>query len=297
MTRLAFQTVGITARSDIEHRDTVIEHIARVVQSAGADILIDGNRCDIPSLHACRTFTSSKDVDLLLVIGGDGTILRTVRELQPLSAPILSINRGTVGFLAELSLRECESIIPLFLRGEGYRIEERTMLEVEAIRASDTIFQGLVLNEASISQGALSRLIDLQTTIESQPLTTFHADGVILSTPTGSTAYSLAAGGPIVHPELPAIILTPINPHSFSQKPLVLPASQNIEVMIATKPNKYQDVQVSLTLDGQSYVALKRGDRVRVRGAASTVQFLRKKGESFYGTLRAKLKWGEGAGE
>jgi NAD+ kinase len=264
-----------------------------LVEAAGAKVLLDEKRCRTPELEHCRGFTGKEKIDLLLVLGGDGTILRCIREYATLNVPILSVNTGTVGFLAELTLGEAEEMIPKFLNGEGI-IEERSLLHVTALRGKEKIFDGHVLNEAVVSQGAISRLIDLETRVNGDPLTTFHADGVIIATPTGSTAYSLAAGGPIVHPELKATILTPINPHSFSQKPLVLPAVDTVEVTIMTKQNKFSDIQVSLTLDGQTYVTLGRGDNVKTVAAKTTAKFLRRTEETFFGTLRNKLKWGEG---
>ncbi len=291
---MRFRRVGITARSDIENRETVINSVVDIIERAGAQALIDEKRCRTEERKKQKCFTSTDEIDLLLVLGGDGTILRTVRELPSLRVPILSINRGTIGFLAELTMDEADSMLPRFLiQGEG-TIEKRSMIDIRAVRGKKELFHGTVLNEAVISQGAISRLIDLKTSVNGDPLATFHADGVIIATPTGSTAYSLAAGGPIVHPSLQATILTPINPHSFSQKPIVLPAENDVSVMIMTKQNKFQDVQVSLTLDGQTYVTLQRGDIVYAKAAKHCALFLRRKEETFFGTLRAKLKWGEG---
>lgn len=245
------------------------------------------------TLKKHRPFSSTKNLDLLLVVGGDGTIIRAVREMDDLSVPILSINKGTIGFLAELSLHETEKLLPKFLRGDEGVLEERGLLSITAKRGTKTILSGRVLNEAVISQGAIARLIDLETYVNGDLLSTFHADGVIIATPTGSTAYSLAAGGPIVHPELQATILTPINPHSFSQKPLILSADDQIDVTILTKESRYDDLQVSLTLDGQTYITLKGGDTVRACACGETVKFLRRNEETYFSTLRTKLKWGE----
>lgn len=289
---LQYSVIGITARSDISDRERTLKHVANSIRACGATVKIDGRRRERLNMGKTSVFERHSDIDLLIVLGGDGTILRTVRELQDYSVPILSINKGTVGFLAELSLSEAKHMLPLFLQGKG-KIEERSLLEITALRGKKTLWQGTVLNEAVVSQGAISRLIDLQTSVNGDPLATFHADGVIIATPTGSTAYSLAAGGPIVHPELKATILTPINPHSFNQKPIVLPGSDVVEVTIFTKPNKFGDVQVSLTLDGQTYVTLKTHDSVRATMSKETVKFLRRSDESFFSTLRNKLKWGE----
>lgn len=290
--KLKYQTVGITARSDIEDREYSLSLVTGILEKIGATVLLDGKRCALPSLKRFRKYRSTQELDLLVVLGGDGTILRTMREMDDWSVPILSMNRGTIGFLAEMVLDETKTMLPLFLAGRG-KVEERSLIQVTAYRGSTVLLSGRVLNEAVIAQGAIARLIDLQTSINGDPLATFHADGLIIATPTGSTAYSLAAGGPIVHPELRATILTPINPHSFTQKPLVLPAEDEVEVTILTKQNKFSDIQVSLTLDGQTYVTLQRDDTVHACVAPYTAKFLRRTEETFFSTLRSKLKWGE----
>ncbi len=290
---LTYRKVGITARSDISNREETLQEIVRIVEGAGAKVLLDAKRCVIPELKGRAHYKSQKELDLLIVLGGDGTILRSIREHDDFRVPILSVNKGTVGFLSELTLSQAEAMIPHFLKGRG-KVEKRSLLMITAKRGKKKLWEGRVLNEAVISQGAISRLIDLKTNVNGDPLSTFHADGVIIATPTGSTAYSLAAGGPIVHPSLKATILTPINPHSFSQKPIVLPGENEIEVTILTKPNKFGDVQVSLTLDGQTYVTLQRGDTVHAIVCDETAKFLRFSDETYFGTLRSKLKWGEG---
>ncbi len=289
---LRYKTVGITARSDIADAERTLQRIIRIIARSGATVLLDAKRCKHPALKKYRMYHRCRELQLLVVLGGDGTILRTIREMDDLRVPLLSINRGTIGFLAEMSLHEAENMLPGFLRGQG-QIEERSLLHITAMRGKKVLWEGRVLNEAVAAQGAISRLIDLQTSVNGDSLATFHADGLIIATPTGSTAYSLAAGGPIVHPQLSATILTPINPHSFNQKPIVLPAEDAIEVTILTKPRKFTDIQVSLTLDGQTYVTLERNDTIRAVAAKETVKFLRRKEESFFTSLRSKLKWGE----
>jgi len=235
-----------------------------------------------------------EDLDLLIVIGGDGTILRSVREMKDFSIPILSVNWGTVGFLSEIKLDEAEELIPLLLTG-GAVIEERGILDVVAKRDGQELFSGHALNEAVIAQGTIARLVDLRTKVNDEELTTFNADGLIISTPTGSTAYSLAAGGPVVYPTLKAMILTPINPYSFGQKPIVIPGDAVVEIEVLTKENKFQDTEVVLTVDGQVYVPLQRGDTVHAHVNSKTIKFLRRKQDTFFSTLRTKLKWGENA--
>lgn len=289
---LKYRTIGITARSAMEEKENALLQVIHVLEQAGAKVLLDRERCETQSTKKAAYYNSQRELDALIVLGGDGTILRAIRERTNMTMPLITINRGTLGFLAEMSMEETTLLLPKFLKGYG-KLEERTLLAITVKRGKKTVVTGNVLNEAVIAQGAISRLIDLHTTVNGDPLTTFHADGVILATPTGSTAYSLAAGGPVVHPTLPATIVTPINPHSFTQKPIVLPSEQEIEITILTKENKFGDISVSMTLDGQTYVTLKKGDVVHATVAKETVKFLRRPEETYFGTLRTKLKWGE----
>lgn len=231
-------------------------------------------------------------LDAMLVVGGDGTILRAVRELQDFSTPIVSVNRGQLGFLAEISIDEAEVLLPKLLSGEGI-IEERTCLSVDVLRDGKSIFQSFALNEAVISQGSIARLLDLRTDINGEGLAVFHADGVIVATPTGSTAYSLAAGGPVVHPGLNALILTPINPHSLTQKPVVIPGKSVVGVDVLQSDGQFGETHVSLTLDGQVYFELMKNDRVVVTTHGEKVKFIRRREDTFFHTLRTKLRWGE----
>ncbi|MBI2635829.1 NAD(+)/NADH kinase [Candidatus Peregrinibacteria bacterium] len=287
-----YRRIGVTVKSDIPAKDAIVAHVIRILRKTGADIRVDRKRIrGVPSAKGLKTLRGTGEIDLLLILGGDGTILRTIREMECFSVPILSINRGNIGFLAEMSVGEASRLLPKFLCGEGI-VDERRALRVIARRGAGTVTEGFVLNEAVISQGTIARLIDLKTTVNGEPLTTFRADGLILATPTGSTAYTLAAGGPIVHPQVQATILTPINSHSFSQKPIVIPGDHRIEVEVLGRGAKFGDVDVSMTLDGQVYAALHPGDRIFAAVSEHTVKFLRRKKETYYATLRSKLKWG-----
>lgn len=287
-----YRRIGLTVKSSFDCKDAIIRRVLDVLRAENCDVRIDARRmADVSCAKEFSPLTDCRDIDLLLVIGGDGTILRAVRESHAFSVPILSINRGAVGFLAETNVDEIETLLPGFLRGEGV-IEKRSLLHVSVHRDGKETFAGFALNEAVIAQGAISRLLHVKTAVDGESLTTYNADGLILSTPTGSTAYSLAAGGPIVHPRLPAMILTPINPHSFSQKPIVLPASVTVEAEVLRKPGSLGNADVSLTLDGQTYEPLQRNDLLRVRLHEESAQFVRRAQDTFFATLRRKLKWG-----
>lgn len=289
---LRFRRIGLTVKSDLSGKDSVVGRVLDILKQEGASVCVDTLRLKGVRCARGMKSLSRSPLDLLLVIGGDGTIFRAIREIRLDRIPILGINRGAVGFLAEIDADEIESALPPLLSGEG-AIEERRLLSVEVHRGRSIPFRGRAVNEAVIAQGAIARLLHLQTTVSGEPLTTYHADGLIIATPTGSTAYSLSAGGPIVHPRLPALILTPINPHSFTQKPIVLPGGNIISVEVIRRTRTAKNDDVSLTLDGQVYERLRSGDRVVVGTDAQTIPFLRRRQDTFLRTLRTKLHWGE----
>jgi NAD+ kinase len=287
---MKFKKIGIVTKPDLA-TSAGLEEILVILKNANIELYAEEHAKKI--FPEAKVVSSLNDVplDLLFVIGGDGTILRATRDYKH-SVPILSVHQGTVGFLTEMTFKEVSTLLQKFLDGEGH-IEERHVLQVQALRGKESFFSGEVLNEAVISQGSIARLVDLRCEVNGEDLTTFRSDGLILSSPTGSTAYSLAAGGPIVHPRLSAIVLTPINSHSFTQKPIVLPGDVTVLTEILSKEREFKAVQVSLTLDGQQYIVLQRGDMVIVKMSNRTVKFLRRKEETFLQTLRKKLKWGE----
>jgi NAD+ kinase len=288
-----YKRIGLTVKPHLVEKEEIIARILPLLQAQHVDLFIDQKSVgDLSCVQTFQPLTDTSTIDLLLVIGGDGTILRSVRELPNFSIPILSIDKGAVGFLAEIGMAEVDTLLPMLLNGDSV-IEERSILSVQVVRDGTDIFQCYALNEAVISQGAISRLLDLNTSVGGEYLANFHADGLIISTPTGSTAYSLAAGGPVVHPLLSAIILTPINPHSFNQRPIVLPGLNDIETEVSNCNQSFVQSSVSLTVDGQIYHELQRFDRVRAHVHSETVKFVRRRDDTFFQTLRTKLKWGE----
>ncbi len=291
--KLKYKHIGLTVKTGLSHKDEVVQQIIRVVEKAGAHLCVDARRCkNLPSADNLPRYDNTDDIDLLIVVGGDGTILRAVRELTNREVPILGVNRGNIGFLSEVHFEEAADVIPLLLKGDAV-IEQRSLLHIDVVRDGKKIHSGLVLNEAVIAQGSIARLLYLRASIDDEPLTTFRSDGLIIATPTGSTAYSLAAGGPIVHPLLSAVILTPLNPYSFSQKPLVIPATQTIDVQVAPKSGSSIDTDVNLTLDGQTVIGLEPRDIIRAHSKPHAIKFLRRKKDAYFATLRSKLRWGE----
>jgi NAD+ kinase len=228
-------------------------------------------------------------VDFMMVLGGDGTLLSVARLLEERDVPILGINLGSLGFLTEITTTALFPRLQKVLDGH-YVIQERMRLKTCICRQDGTrLPQPVVLNDVVINKGALARIINLETSVDELYLTTYRADGLIVSTPTGSTAYSMAAGGPIIHPNLQALVLTPICPYTLSHRPLVLPDTAHIQVILQTS-----DEDVRVTLDGQVGVELYYGDIVDIQQAARPMKLIRTlKKDEYFQILRTKLKWGE----
>ena len=226
-------------------------------------------------------------VDLIAVLGGDGTMLRTARYVAQHPVPIVGINMGTFGYLTEVNLNETYAALELILKGD-FLTEKRMMLDVKIRRGNKTIGSGIVLNDVVINRGNLSRIVELETAINNQYLTTYKSDGLIISTPTGSTAYSLSAGGPIVFPSVGCLCLTPICPHTLTNRPVIVPDSMVIRICV-----RGGDAETYLTVDGQVGEPLRRDDVVVCRSSSHFIRLIRPPKLKFFDVLRDKLRWGE----
>jgi len=225
-------------------------------------------------------------VDLLVVMGGDGTILRTVRFVSEYNIPIVGINLGEFGYLTEVNLNEMFSALELICRG-NYQTEKRMMLDITISLGEETVRQQSILNDVVITRGNLSRILDLETTVNGRYLTTFRDDGIIISTPTGSTAYSLSAGGPIVFPEQDSFIINPICPHTLTNRPIIIPDNVVIKVILWTKGQG-----ATLTLDGQVSYTMKSGDSMVIKKSRYVTNLVSSPHRDYMEILRTKLKWG-----
>ncbi|MCP4204892.1 MAG: NAD(+) kinase [bacterium] len=230
-------------------------------------------------------YDPGSNYDLVVVLGGDGTLLSAGRAVCP-GVPILGVNLGRLGFLTEIARAELYPSLVEILAGR-FEVEERSLLEIKVIRADGGSAFYRVFNDAVIAKSALSRIIELTLKADGGLVTTYRSDGLIISTPTGSTAYNLSAGGPIVNPLLPVVLLTPICPHTFSLRPIVVPDESLIEVKLETR-----DAEVHLTLDGQEGTTLAYLDTVQLMRADKGVSLVRLSGRTFYDNLRGKLRWG-----
>lgn len=226
-------------------------------------------------------------VDLLIVLGGDGTLLATARALNRKPVPILAVNLGGLGFLTEITREELYPTLEMVLAGT-HQSDHRVQIEGELIRADEIIAPFLALNDVVLNKGAIARIFDFELRVDGELVSTYKSDGLIVSTPTGSTAYSLAAGGPIVTPSVDAFLVTPICAHTLTHRPLVLPNSVKIEVTVKS----LREIAY-LTVDGQVGLATHSEDVVRMRKADSFVELVRPPGTSYFEILQRKLKWGE----
>jgi NAD+ kinase len=279
--------VGIISKEDNPEALALSKRVVRWMQDAGLLCLIENHIADYLKIeHTDDAWTNS---EVLIAIGGDGTFLRAVRMAAPREIPVLGIHMGNLGFLTEVMEDEVFKALDALKRGQYIR-DERTMFEVTLLRGNKTIASQHVLNDVVINKGALARIIDIEVWTDSSFITCYRADGLIISTPTGSTAYNLAAGGPIVHPHVGAIILNPICPHVLSNRSLVLPDSQ--EVIIVVKSSKASD-NIYLTLDGQKGHPLQAGDRLSIMKGSRKAIMLRFPQRDYFEILRSKLKWQE----
>jgi len=227
----------------------------------------------------------SSPIDLLIVMGGDGTLLRGIRFLQGRNVPVMGINLGGLGFMTWTNLEEIEETIIAFKKGE-LKVEKRMMLRGKVIRKESEILSMDVLNDVVVNKGALARIIQIYVEVNDKFLSRYRADGLIVSTPTGSTAYSLAAAGPVVHPSVECVILSPICPHTLTNRPIIISPDAKIKILIE------RGEEVYITLDGQVGFILEREDIVIVEKSPHTANLIMPKGKDYFSILRKKLGWG-----
>ena len=225
-------------------------------------------------------------VDLILVLGGDGTMIATARLLGDSEVPVLGVNYGGLGYLAEFRIEELYDALETILRG-NYRLDRRVTLAVELHRGEEKITGNRVLNDVVINKSALARIIEIEAYLSQQFVNSFRADGLIVSTPTGSTAYNLSAGGPVIFPSMNAVVITPICPFTLSNRPIVVPDDSVIELCLKTEQE-----DVALTLDGQVGFPLKVEDRVVIRKSDTTFNLVQPMNRNYFDVLRDKLRWG-----
>jgi NAD+ kinase len=281
--------VGIVAKPDAPRAPEVVARLVDWLSERQIEVTLEKETAGIvPAVRAAAANKSELPglTDLLIVLGGDGTLLSMARAVGALGVPIMGVNLGGLGFLTATTLDEMLPSLEAALAGRMV-VEERLMLLARVVRNGAVTCEHMALNDVVITKSAMSRIISLAVSVEGQYATAYRADGLILSTPTGSTAYSLSAGGPIVFPSVEAIVLTPICSHTLTNRPIVLPASDRIEVTIQS------DEEIMLTVDGQVGVRLRERDVVEIVKSAARMRLVRFPHKDFFSVLRTKLKWGE----
>jgi NAD+ kinase len=239
--------------------------------------------CAVPQVESDEL---AAEVDLMLVLGGDGTMIATARMVGDHEVPVLGVNYGGLGYLAEFRIQELYSALESILSG-NYRLDRRVMLAVELRRGEEAPKTSRVLNDVVINKSALARIIEIETYFDRYYVSSFRADGLIVSTPTGSTAYNLSAGGPVIFPSMNAVVITPICPFTLSNRPIVVPDNAEIELLLKT-----DNEEVALTLDGQVGFEMKVGDRVVIRKSRTTFNIIQPSNRNYFDVLRDKLRWG-----
>jgi NAD+ kinase len=288
----AFARVGLTAKRGLVDAAGVLAELAGWLEARGVQPVFETETAALAGVPPGRPTVSRDELpgacDLLVVLGGDGTLIGMAGRIGRAGSnvPILGVNFGSLGFLTEITLPELFDALEATLEGRA-TIEPRAMLAARTVRNDTTFADHIVLNDIVITKGALSRIIEIAVSVGDLPITRVRADGLIIASPTGSTAYNLAAGGPIVHPAVDAILLTPIAAHTLMNRPVVIPASSEVHVRPIMEGN-----EVYVTFDGQEGFPLQAGDLVSVRRAPRPLRIIRSAERTYFDVLREKLKWG-----
>jgi len=279
------QTIALIPRRSKPEAVALAEKVADWLVARGKGVICEIGG-EVPGARPVTADEIASMADLVVVLGGDGTLLHAARMCAHREVPLLGINHGSLGFMTDVPRERTFEALEHTLAGR-YSLERRIKLAVQVVRRGEVILEGEVLNDAVIGKNALARIADIGASVDGAYLTTFKADGVIVSTPTGSSAYSLAAGGPLVHPAVSAVLVTPICPHTLTQRPIVLPDDRALEFELLSESEMF------VTLDGQTGRALERGDKVTLRRSPTATVLVRSDHASWYAVLRNKLRWGE----
>lgn len=283
---VSVERVGVAVKQKSAEAIRLAVEVADWLRRRDVEVFLDEAVVRAYGLDAATAFEPTGEFDLVVVLGGDGTLLSVARSVRS-GIPILGVNMGTLGFLTEISRGELYPALVEVLSGT-FETVERSLFEVELKRSGRSPQTYKVLNDVVVNKSALARIIQLRVRVDGRLIAEYRADGLIVSTPTGSTAYNLSAAGPIVHPELPVAVLTPICPHTLTMRPLVVPDSSELTVRLETP-----DEDVYLSIDGQEGTTLGYQDEIVVRRSPDPSMLVKISPRTFYDALRSKLRWGE----
>ncbi|MBN8491590.1 MAG: NAD kinase [Burkholderiales bacterium] len=285
-----FRHAAIVGKYQAHGIRPLLEEIAHYLVDLGLDVSFEAATAlniGVAGYDALTPAEMGRQCDLAVVVGGDGTMLGIARELARQNLPLVGINQGRLGFITDVPVAQFRETLQSMVAGD-YEEEHRTMIEGGVWRDGERIFDGLSMNEVVVSRGATASMVELRVDIGDEFVANLRADGLIVASPTGSTAYALSAGGPIMHPGIGGLLLVPIASHTLSNRPIVLPDHNEIRIEVVAGRD------ASANFDMQSLASLLHGDQVRVRRSAHKVRFLHPRGWSYYATLRRKLRWYEG---
>ena len=285
-----FRHAAIVGKHQAHGVRELLEEVARFLVQQGLDVSLERGTAQATGITAYDVLDAAqlgKQCDVTVVVGGDGTMLGIARELARFDMPLIGINQGRLGFITDIPVDRFREALAPMVRGE-YEEEHRAMLDASVWRDSDCIFTSVALNDVVVSRSATAGMVELRVDIGDEFVANMRADGLIVASPTGSTAYALSAGGPILHPGIGGWLLVPNASHTLSNRPIVLPDDGEVRITVVSGRD------VSANFDMQSLASLMHGDQVRMKRSAHRVRFLHPKGWSYYATLRRKLRWYEG---
>lgn len=290
--KASFQKIGIITKTNVKKHLPIVSGLIDFLKKHKKHVFMDFNCCAAFSKKGGLDKTRMlRKVDMAIVLGGDGTLLKVARKLSTKKVPVLGVNVGKLGFLTETTSSHMLKVLERVFHGR-YAMDERFLLRVTIYRNGKKYKTTLALNDAVINQGGFARLIDLYVSVNQRKLALYRADGLIISTPTGSTGHSLSGGGPIVHPKIEGLLLTPICPVKLGFRPILIPNDRQISIELKTEW-RAEKKPVVLTIDGQETLNLRLGDIIRIRKSSRVFQMLRTPGHKYYKMLRRKLNWGE----
>jgi NAD+ kinase len=286
------KTIGVFARPRLVEAGPVLRELVAWLGARGVRVVVEERTAGLmdgatAGVDVAEGRAVAAAADVVLVLGGDGTLLRASHLVESATVPVVGVNFGSLGFLTEITLPELYPTLENVL-SDRYEHDDRRLLRAVVKRKGEPDAVGDVLNDVVITKAVVSRIIELDVTVDDLFVSDFRADGLIVSSPTGSTAYNLAAGGPILHPTLSAVVLTPICPHMLTNRPLVISDEATIRVRLHSR-----DVEVHLTLDGQHGFPMAEGDTVTITRSPRTLRLVKARGRNHFEVLRTKLKWGE----
>jgi len=288
-TKKAFRRIALVGKFQADGIEERLQDIAKLVSELGCEVFIEAETANHLGLNGYPTKTAQNfagAIDLVVVLGGDGTMLGIARQLAGSNVPLVGINMGRLGYMTDIPIRSVKDTLPKIIAGE-YEADKRTLLDAVVLRDGKEINRALALNDVVVNRSGISGMVELAVHVNGSFMYNQRSDGLIVSTPTGSTAYALSAGGPILHPHVAGILLVPIAPHSLSNRPIVLPQDSITVIEIIN------GLEVIVNFDMQSQTDLQAGDKIEVRQSNKTIDLLHPRDHSDYKTLREKLHWNE----